>query len=112
MSQCCVSCNISAVIRSGGSREVPGFPWNPPFSKKKLTTSSHNGSAAEAVTLYAATETLQASYIADSDEMYWACPVLWDFPYGLIHDCGILFTRSNKLKRKHSHEVPKVRQRV
>ena len=36
---------------SGGSREVPGFPWNPPFSKK-LTTSSHNGSAAEVVTLH------------------------------------------------------------
>ena len=31
---------------SGRSREVPGFPWNPPFS----TTSSHKGSAAEAVT--------------------------------------------------------------
>ena len=36
---------------SGGSKEVPGFPWNPPFSKK-LTTSSHNGSAAEVVTLH------------------------------------------------------------
>ena len=33
-------------------------------------------------------------------------PSFVGFP--LIH-CGILFTRSNKLKRKHSHGVPKVR---
>ena len=68
---------LSRVYISGGSREVPGFPWNPPFSKK-LTTSSYNGSAAEAVTLHCNRNF--ASQLADSAEMHWACPVLWDFP--------------------------------